>query len=744
MAVVLDIIIERLNKCTIEIPVVLRDPDKVVSEFVGELEEHGWALIHLSDLSEEFMTMLEAERLAQQGRKVLVYIGGISDKSLVHLAEYWDRGNGLNITSANLLSEIGISPNNYNKRTTISIVKIGLKKDEEWWNKVKVKGLTAVLREIEEGLFAFLEDPEGLEVTQEQKNLLYEHVLKERFGMEVSHETSLKEASRKFGEFILEKYFLGNPPDHVAEFYKKWEDSKTYEKVLMSFARDFEESRKEELLKNIDKFINHPNHPFVQIENKLFLKTAKEFLQKEDKTKILNFVRERAKKRNRAGLEGYTDEFSWKDFSRLGILLDRPDFSKVESFDNLIDLYAKDIWKFDQLWRELQNLCLPRDLKDFAKKEIQRVLIETENFWKNYYDPGRIEANQAGLIRRILEKRGKVAVIVVDAMRFELAKSLNIGSGAKIEVEPIIAVTPTETLVGMGALFSSGEIEKRLNEEKNVVIYDRQTNREIITVQDREENLKTFIEDVQFLSLDDYSKAASDKVVLKSGEIDKLGHGDFSEFLSQIIEKLKDTAIKFLQRGYEVHMVSDHGFYLADTESRVKGAKETAFDSTSRYKLSSEHSNNLERIVAERVEGTYIGYALGSTVFSGRAGVFLHGGATLQEVLIPHVVVTPVKRTTKLGVKIKNKEDLKIVQRNTFDVILVPENRMFMEPNRVYLEAGKKKTEVEDAVENEVRVQVTLNAEDGEIVRIAVRDKDTGKLLDYVDVKFLPTRKLLF
>jgi len=709
MAVVLDRIIERLNKCNIEIPVVLRDPDKVVSEFIGALEEHGWVFIQILDLSEEFMTMLEAERLAQQDRKVLVYIGEISDKSLVHLAEYWDRGNGLNITAANLLSEIGISPGNYNKRTTISIVKIGLKKDEEWWNKVKEKGLTAVLRDIEEGLLAFLEDPEGLEVTQEQKNLLYEQVLKERFGMEISHETSLKEASRKFGEFILEKNFLESPSDYVAEFYKKWEDSKTYEKVLMSFARDFEELRKEELLENIDDFINHPNHPFVQIENELFLKTAKEFLQKEDKAKILNFVRDRAKKRNRAGLEEYTDEFSWKDFSRLEILLDKPDFSKVESIDNLIDLYAKDIWKFDQLWRELQKLRLPHDLKDFAKKEIHEVLIETENFWRNYYTPEKIEVNQAGLIRRILENQGR-----------------------------------TETLVGMGALFSSGEIEKRLNKEKHVVIYDRQTNREIVTVQDREENLKAFIEDVQFLSLGDYSKASSDKVVLKSQEIDKLGHGDFSEFLSQIIEKLKDTVIKLLQKGYEVHMVSDHGFYLADTESKVKGVKETAFDSTSRYKLSNECPDVSEKVLMEHIEGTYIGYALGSTVFNGKAGGFLHGGASLQEVLIPHVIVTPVKGMVKMGVKIKNKEDLKTVQRNTFDVVLVSENRMFSVPNRVYLEVGKKKVEVEKVVEDEVRVQITLSAESGETVRISVRDKDNGKLLDYVDVKFLPARELLF
>ena len=744
MAVVLDRIIERLNKCNIEIPVVLRDPDKVVSEFIGALEEHGWVFIQLLDLSEEFMTMLEAERLAQQGRKVLVYIGDISDKSLVHLAEYWDRGNGLNITAANLLSEIGISPGNYNKRTTISIVKIGLKKDEEWWNKVKEKGLTAVLRDIEEGLLAFLEDPEGLEVTQEQKNLLYEQVLKERFGMEIPHETSLKEASRKFGEFILEKNFLESPSDYVAEFYKKWEDSKTYEKVLMSFARDFEELRKEELLENIDDFINHPNHPFVQIENELFLKTAKEFLQKEDKAKILNFVRDRAKKRNRAGLEEYTDEFSWKDFLKLEILLDKPDFSKVESIDNLIDLYAKDIWKFDQLWRELQKLRLPHDLKDFAKKEIQKVFIETENFWRNYYTPEKIEVNQAGLIRRILENQGKIAVIVVDAMRFELAKSLNVGRGAELEIEPIIAVTPTETLVGMGALFSSGEIEKRLNKEKHVVIYDRQTNREIVTVQDREENLKAFIEDVQFLSLGDYSKASSDKVVLKSQEIDKLGHGDFAEFLSQIIEKLKDTVIKLLQKGYEVHMVSDHGFYLADTESKVKGVKETAFDSTSRYKLSNECPDASEEVLKEHIEGTYISYAFGSTVFKGKAGRFLHGGASLQEVLIPHVIVTPVKGMVKMGVKIKNKEDLKTVQRNTFDVVLVSENRMFGKPNRVYLEVGKEKIDIAKDVEDEVRVQITLSAESGETVRISVRDKDNGKLLDYVDVKFLPARKLLF
>ena len=57
---------------------------------------------------------------------------------------------------------------------------------------------------------------------------------------------------------------------------------------------------------------------------------------------------------------------------------------------------------------------------------------------------------------------------MVDALRYELSCELSLKRKANVQNKPILAVTPTETPVGMGALFSSGEIEKILKDKREI------------------------------------------------------------------------------------------------------------------------------------------------------------------------------------------------------------------------------------------------------------------------------------
>ena len=89
---------------------------------------------------------------------------------------------------------------------------------------------------------------------------------------------------------------------------------------------------------------------------------------------------------------------------------------------------------------------------------------------------------------------------MVDALRYELSCELSLKRKANIQNKPILAVTPTETPVGMGSLFSSGEIEKILK-DKRVFIVDKKTGKTLDNVSNREENLKELLPGVEIIQL---------------------------------------------------------------------------------------------------------------------------------------------------------------------------------------------------------------------------------------------------
>ena len=119
-------VLARLERLDDSIPIVLKDSDLLLRNSLSYFEDKGWHCLSLTDMDREFLTMLEAEGLAQSGRKVLVYIANRSEKELVFLAEYWDRGNGELVTAANLLSELRIDRKEFKRDFIVSLVRYGL------------------------------------------------------------------------------------------------------------------------------------------------------------------------------------------------------------------------------------------------------------------------------------------------------------------------------------------------------------------------------------------------------------------------------------------------------------------------------------------------------------------------------------------------------------------------------------------------------------------------------------------
>jgi len=328
---------------------------------------------------------------------------------------------------------------------------------------------------------------------------------------------------------------------------------------------------------------------------------------------------------------------------------------------------------------------------------------------------------------------------VVDALRYELSCELSLKRKVNIQNRPILAVTPTETPVGMGALFSSGEIEKILK-DKRVFIVDKKTGKTLDSVPNREENLKELLPGVEIIQLGS-ELPETEKLVVKTRDIDSMGHEELMEFYGDIMTKLSDLADKLVKAGYEVHFTSDHGFYLPVPGETVKQDKTVSYSSGVRYSLNSAKP---EEGKYEQTGSSYILYANSGNVFKDYGGHFWHGGITYQEVIIPHLVITPVVGERRKRVMIGNKDRLKVVQKDHFEVFLFTEIDMFGIAPRVYIQCLDQKIEIEEPVSEETRQTIKVNAKSGETFKIEVRDLEDGSLMDWVECEYLPTRERIF
>gem|GEM_PF-705334 len=744
MSYILSKLIAKFESKDQSMPIVVTDIDGWIDDrLISEIKKGGWDFLVLDSLDDEFFVMLEAEKLKKQDKKVIVDTKKISPKDFVYLAEYCDRGNKVDLYAKKFANELGVVTKEYPIETIVDILAVGLFKDEDWWKNVSKIGIDVVLQEIEDRVWDLIKDPSLWEqISERERELIIKEYLPRKFGFKMREDLEPVEISNRLSERIFESYFMEEPSDEVKKFYKKWEDSKEMEKSLFEHAEKFEKTRMDDLIKNMDRVGSRVTHPFFKIEKEFFEKKINDFLDTPNK-ECLEFAKARSKSRD--GLKGKDaqNEINWNELAQLDVIYERKDLSKIDSLDGIINAYRDFIWKFDRLDRILEKSHLPSKLIELVKKEIDVTLRETNSVWSRFYDLKEHEiTEQAGLIREILDKDGKQAVIVADALRYELAASIEFES-PKIEkkIDAIIAMTPTITPIGMGALFSSGKVKKEYD-GNNFFIVDNETGKKISDVKSREENIKGLIKGVEIYSLGKIPSKMGEKLILISRDVDEAGHGDLLKFISEILNEISQIVKGLVQKEYTVHIVSDHGFFLLKDGDTLSERKDDAFYSSGRYKFSSKRDENLKY---EKVGENYINYAGYGNNFE-KNGTFCHGGASIQEVLIPHVTFKEKKDMMKLQVSIVEKEKLKILRNKRADVIVASNSLLDGEPRNVYVEVKNERFDSKKIIQKdeELQIPISFEASDGEKFKIVLRDSDDGTYLDSVDVTYLPIREDLF
>lgn len=358
--------------------------------------------------------------------------------------------------------------------------------------------------------------------------------------------------------------------------------------------------------------------------------------------------------------------------SRLGsVVYDTP--------NEYIERYTTDLYLFDSYYRtsieqfhklndELSCYSTLELAKQALDSDYARIINRINSEWVrclkekgNGYNEVTNATRQEDFFSSIYHSNVKQAIIICDAFRYELAKLLIETFATKNsryvpELKPGLAMLPTETKYCKSALLPHNNLE----------IHDLTLavdNKILNDCSSREAHLKAYYPDAKVADFNEVLSGNKESlrqiftntklVVLFYDEVDNVGHGNTPRKVvntcSEAIEDLARIIAKIHDHGNvaNVYLTSDHGFLYNDMKFEEKDKLDVIEDDLekkSRYYLTKSSDANINGItkfpmanVSAMDAEVYVAVPNGTNRIKVRGGDynFAHGGASLQEVIIP-------------------------------------------------------------------------------------------------------------
>lgn len=525
---------------------------------------------------------------------------------------------------------------------------LGIFKDINWWKKVvqKIEGLLS----IENDILDFFDNPNGFleSKTPAVKNLYIQEFCKllQQPVQDKPADTFASEIARHIFTGILE----GNISEKEYVIYCKWIDSRNHESSFKKYLGEYQ------LPSTIDIDKVKDNHCFDVVDKKYLTKLVENINNASEVKNILDKIKKRLrfKKSN-----PYIAKW-WQDIA------DIMDFTVVcndASIDGISRYYTVEFSKTDRSMRRIltylkADINIVKPIQEYYERMNQDLLKS----WFAHY--GEYQESQKGyLVNLIKNTSKKIAIIVGDGVRYEVADSVasRVASDISVDKKFMYAGLPSETEHNMSALYTTdGEIiaEKKEREKK----LSDETGK-----------------DITYMQLDEVNGTTDGEIlVLTYKDIDDAGE-KMQQGMLRLVDEFEDILVEKIQLllhlGYkEVHLVTDHGFVLTGILEEsdkiptddISGGKKVS----ERYIRSVDEQSGSKYIsIEEHYENyNYVNFAKSSRPFvsTGKYG-YSHGGFTPQEVVIPNFVFTYNKQN-QMDVDITNKKDLIDIAGNILTV----------------------------------------------------------------------------
>jgi hypothetical protein len=278
-----------------------------------------------------------------------------------------------------------------------------------------------------------------------------------------------------------------------------------------------------------------------------------------------------------------------------------------------------------------------------------------EAFFKRVVEAGTLDILGIPSVTPHLEQalwkaKGCRAVVIVDALRYDCALAIKeLLRGHTVDVEPMLAALPTITPIGMTALLPLSGATIGL-EIKGNSLHPRVNGKDTSVRENRLALLRAFGADCRDITEIESSSIAPAGlgellVVFGHEDVDHMGHGQAESLIRHVhleIERLARLTRMLHRWGYvRVHIVTDHGFILLDEAklpSEVECDKAWCLVLKERFALVPAGADlPLARLPFAWDDNVRVAVPPGLAFFKAEKS-FSHGGAALQEVIIPHLV----------------------------------------------------------------------------------------------------------
>lgn len=536
------------------------------------------------------------------------------------------------------------------------------------------------------------EDPVEALYSSHQLSSHFWQAVGEKFGY-FSPEPNLRDFSVALFNSVSSIGAPGGLQPHARVFLSIWKDSLsargTFERWSDHLAGVL---RVEDQLNDApDDYDPGDDDSYELIERFLLCRLLQRFQGNTSDAELLEVIRERATscwfERHQHGYRALEQALRFRS------LLAKADLT-VPSFEEGLQRYCNGWWRLDQAYRRCifharayQQPTLLKPLRDWLEAQyVNNVLLPLTNHWSDQVRtltswgsrslPRQKEFHMR-YVHAPLSSKGlkRLFVVVSDALRYEAARDFadrlnsQAGKGWQTEVDALLGVLPSYTQLGMAALLPGAQLS--LNPGDATALVDGQS---ATGTENRDKILKAYangraraILAEDFLNLATSKEGAEltrdhDLIVIYHNRIDRIGDKRESEAeTSQAVEDSFDDLDKILckiasLKGSQAVITADHGFLFQ--QEPVDANDRAQFPTTGDLSFKNRRFALGTGIKARSGQKLFSAEQLGlsgdwQAVFplgldrfprQGSGARFVHGGTSLQEVVVP---VIRLKRKRK-------------------------------------------------------------------------------------------------
>ena len=612
------------------------------------------------------------------------------------------------------------------KQELILAAKLSRGKDQNWWKAVCMRAIQPLDRD--QLVLDLLVSPR--QVAEDMDKEVWQIFCQEVYALMGKPQT--QQPAEVMAGAVMDTIFDGLLHNNISApllaIYNRCVSSHAMDEKMADYIRGFA------LPKDADPLAAHPDYPFWALDESLMRRMSHAIENGEFLANYVHFIEERIQ-----GKLASTYKASWLADIKTVVEYQNEKLYQVSSLDDFAVYYRDHFAPLDTAIRHLYAAWLHEEKVlrpfQFLYEQQEKELLDKWFALTADYQP-----TQRNLLKEKFSGNGRIAILVCDGLRLEMAESIYQHAKSKKKNDYTFAMLPSVTENGMSALFGCDGVED-LAQKRYAHLLAEDSEAEVILA----EKLNSSI--------------TARHLILMFGDIDIVGEKkqmaalkDINGYEKEIAEKIETL----LDMGYnKVYVTADHGFVITgilDEADKIPVPNGDIKKLEERFCLVNARLQDSKGLVEREddfCDSAYQYYAKSDKPFKTK-GVYgySHGGFTPQECIIPIYEFSQDAAAEALHVSITNKKDLQAVAGQYFKLKLQAESStdVFKQERRMEIHFFEGSKELSIQIVTIKQGQLLDNNEfvmpaSGK-AKVVLVDASTKEQIDYCEVKGSSARDL--